>query len=576
VHRPLTLPLTDAGTPLAPEPKASRLLFAIRVLFWAALIGGALAQLINASDTVNADGINYIELAQRAAGGHLDFVANGYWSPLYPALIAVGLTIVRPFHLYALPVARAVNLVIIVVCALAFEWLLATLERASRSGAAAATRPTSHAIARRAAAYALMLWEVLRLQQAATVTPDLLVLSTLACIAGFLVIRRIRPLTSREATAFGIVLGVGYLAKAVMLPVGLAALVVFALLAWRTRRVGAPRDLVRVGIAYILIAAPLVAVQTLSQGHLSFGETGRLNYRWYVSHAGEPKARDEPIARTARRTEQQAAQVMLTSVPGAVLYTGEVRGSFPYGFDPSRFEGRDGGGARWNVASQRRVLAVNLYWYWVVAGTLSLLVLLPFVLAALERLPPRAAVWPALVPALALLALYLLTHVEGRLCGPAIVTLLVTLLYAAPTAARRGIRVAQTVSVAAIVLVVLLRILSMPALAHRGDPLDGQARVARAAAARGLRAGETIAVVGSPYGLYWAHLAGVRISAVVPPPDAEHPLDLDGLERLAAEACGRGTAVAAVVWRSADNAAPAGVGPLDGGWQMWRPRVGCL
>jgi 4-amino-4-deoxy-L-arabinose transferase-like glycosyltransferase len=464
-----------------------------------------------------------------------------------------------------------VNLVVIVICALAFEWLLAALARAAGSGASADARPAAHAIARRMAAYALLLWEVLRLQQVATVTPDLLVFAALACIAGFLVIRRTRPLTGREATAFGAVLGAGYLAKAVMLPVGLAALAVFAVLAWRRRRVVAPRDLVRACVTYVLIATPLIAVQTRTQGHLTFGETGRLNYRWYVSHAGEPRAQAEPIARTAQRTERDPAQVSLTSVPGAVLYAGAVRGSFPYGFDPSRFERRDG--ARVALASQRRVLALNLYWYWVVAGTLTLLVLLPIALAALDRLKPLEAVWPALIPALALLGLYLLTHVEGRLCGPAIVTLLATLLYAAPTATRRAIRAAQVGAVAAMVLVALLRTLLMPSLATPGDPPDGQGRIARAAAARGLRAGEAIAVVGSPYGLYWAHLAGVRLVAVVPPPDAQHPLDPNGLERLTAESCARGTAVSAVVWRTSDRAVPGGVMPLDGGWMLWRPRA---
>jgi 4-amino-4-deoxy-L-arabinose transferase-like glycosyltransferase len=378
-------------------------------------------------------------------------------------------------------------------------------------------------------------------------------------------------LTSREATAFGIMLGVGYLAKAVMLPVGLAAMALFALLAWRNRHASAPRDLTRAAVAYVLLAAPLVVIQTSAQGHLTFGETGRLNYRWYVSHAGEQRARDEPITRTAQRTERDPAQVSLTSAPGAVLYAGAVRGSFPYGFDPSRFERRDG--ARFDLASQRRVLALTLYWYWVVAGTLTLLALLPIVLAALDRLPPRAAVWPALIPALVLLALYLLTHVEGRLCGPAIVTLLVTLLYAAPTATRRAVRIAQLAAVAAIVAVVLLRLVLARSLAHRGGPRDGQARVARAAVEHGLRPGEMIAVAGSPYGHYWAHLAGLRISAVVAPPDAR--LDVDGLERLAAETCARGTPVTAVLWRTTDSTVPPGVVPLDGGWQMWRPRNDC-
>jgi hypothetical protein len=66
-------------------------------------------------------------------------------------------------------------------------------------------------------------------------------------------------------------------------------------------------------------------------------------------------------------------------------------------------------------------------------------------------------VWPALVPATALLALYLLTHVEGRLCGPAIVILLAALLYAAPTATRRPVRLAQAAALIALSFVALLK-----------------------------------------------------------------------------------------------------------------------
>lgn len=534
-----------------------RLLSAIRVLFWIALIGAALAQVVGASDTVNADGINYIELAQRAAAGHLDFAANGYWSPLYPALMAIGLTLARPFALDALPIARGVNVVIIVVCALAFEWLLATLERAVAGGDGRET-PSIHRVTRRGAAYALFLWAVLRLQQATTVTPDLLVFATLTCIVGLLVTRRSRALTRGEGFALGSMLGVAYLAKAVMLPVGLVALAVLVLLGWRRLGEHAVGEWLRVAATFALVASPLIVTQTIAQGHLSFGETGRLNYRWYVSHAGEQRAREEPIAVTARRTERDPAQVALTSVSGAVLYAGELRGSFPHGLDPSHSEPSDG--PHFDLTSQWRVLRQNSYWYRVVAGTMTLLALIPMLLAALDRLPPLMEPWPAAVVALTLLALYLLTHVEGRLCGPAIVVLLVALLYGAPSATRRALRIGQKAAMVVLIVAALLRALSTPTFDTHGGPVDGQARIARDFAAQGLRPGETVAVVGSPYGLYWAHLAGVHVAVTIPPPDAEHPLDEEGLERVVEEVRARGVSLGAVAWRGG-----------EGRWELWRP-----
>ena len=566
MHAP-THSLNDSGTPRSTRA-ASWSHLALRAACWLVLLAGALVQLRRTGDTVNADGIHYIELAQHAAGGHADFVSNGYWSPLYPALIAVGLVVAPQFHVDALVVARWTNLAVIVLCALAFEWLLGELDCVASEDDV--ERGGALALARRAGAYALLLWGVLRLQHAATVTPDLLVWTTLS-LAGALLLRARRGASGeRDDAAFGVVLGFGYLAKAVFFPVGIVALAVHCFAVMRAR------GMRRVGVAaavFALVAAPLVAVQTWTQGHLSFGETGRLNYRWYVSHVGEPRAVREPVAVTAHRDATSPAAVQLESVAGAVLYAGEQRGSFPHGFDPSRSERR--GGAAFDLASQVRVLRQNVYWYWVVAGSLTLLALLPAVLAALDRLSPRAGVWPAIVPAGVLLALYLLTHVEGRLCGPAIVTLLVSITFASRGARRAWVRRAQIAALAWLALLAVVRTFGAQAFAYKGDSADAQHEIASAAAKNGLRAGEKVAVVGSPYGHYWVHLAGLRIAAAVPIPDAAHPLDLRGLEQLAAESCARGTSIAAVVWQSSEPSMPVPVRGLAHGWWSWRPAIAC-
>lgn len=563
--------MNDTGTPRGRTRAASRSLFLPRLVFWLVLLAGVVVQLRDTGDTVNADGIHYIELAQRAASGQLDFASNGYWSPLYPALIAAALAIARPLHLDALVVARGVNVAVIVLCALAFEWLLAALERSSASRGS--DGGAGFAAMRRGSAYALFLWGVLRLQHAATVTPDLLVWATLSCTTGFLLRRQSRPLTTGEAVVFGAVLGAGYLAKAVLFPVGLVALAVYAAMAWRRPDGVMTRAVVPTALAFLVVVTPLVAAQTRAQGRLSFGETGRLNYRWYVSHVGEPRSIAEPVAVTARRGEANPAAVSLDAVHGAVLYAGEQRGSFPHGFDPSRSERRDG--ATTNVASQARVLRQNLYWFWVVGGSLTLFALLPIVLAALDRITPRVDLALPTVPSLALLGLYFLTHVEGRLCGPAIVTLVVVLAYAARPAARTVVRRLQLAALVGLTVSALLRTFNAQAFAHRGGPTQGQGDVAQSAAANGLRPGETIAVIGSPFGHYWVHLAGLRIAVVVALPDAEHPLALDALERLVAESCARGTRVDGVVWQTSDPAVPNGVRRMAAGWRLWRPTGRC-
>jgi 4-amino-4-deoxy-L-arabinose transferase-like glycosyltransferase len=396
-------------------------------------------------------------------------------------------------------------------------------------------------------------------------------------MSAFLLARRGRSFSPREAAAFGALLGTAYLAKSVLLPVSVATFIVYVLVALRRQGRAAARELGIAVLAFAAVAAPLVAVQSRAQGRLSFGESGRLNYRWFVSRAGENRARHEPPAVTAQRTEADPAPVALESIPGAILYAGELRGSYPHGFDPSHSEPNDD--IRFSIAGQRQVLGQNLLWLRVIAGSLFLLAAIPLMIAVLDRRAPRVGIWgiwPAAVPPATLLTLYLLTHVEGRLCGPAIVTLLVLLVYAVPLAApRRGTAVgAQMAAVVLLGTLVLLRTFTGGSFAGRGGPKGGQAAVARAAAARGLRAGETVAVIGSPYGLYWAHLAGVRIALVIPPPPAANPLDGSALDRVAAESCARGVPLAAVAWRSDGSSLP-GAEPLDAGWQMWRPRHRC-
>src|SRR5206468_123448 len=162
------------------------------------------------------------------------------------------------------------------------------------------------------------------------------------------------------------------------------------------RRPGADgrTHLVRALTPALLLMAPLVIVQSVGQGRLSFGETGRLNYRWYV--LGAAHAPPTPNATVS----SAPATLALASSPRTQLFRGDVAGTFPYWFDPSRFEPHEP--IAFSMRAQWERFAYNAHWYRVVATPFVLLALAALV-ASLARARPSAATLVVATPALALM-----------------------------------------------------------------------------------------------------------------------------------------------------------------------------
>jgi hypothetical protein len=168
----------------------------------------------------------------------------------------------------------------------------------------------------------------------------------------------------------------------------------------------------RVLIGLLVVAGPLVAVQSVPQHHLSFGESGRLNYRWYVGGLDHAPPVHEAVAET--RLHSAPSTVALDAVPGALLFNGDVAGSFPYWFDPSRFE--PAGAGHVSLAAQWRTLRSNVLWFALAGFNLLALGAMAFA-SARRRGPTRWNRCWAAFPSFALLELYALTNPTGRMGG---------------------------------------------------------------------------------------------------------------------------------------------------------------
>ncbi|HEX7941501.1 MAG TPA: hypothetical protein VF488_06830 [Gemmatimonadaceae bacterium] len=565
----------------------------LALLLAVATVALALLQCGAWDGSVNGDGVSYLDLARLYSHGQLSALANGYWSPLYPMLLAAAMRVTgvagpQPLATLLTPEMRvvfAVNVLVMAGAAAAFGRLLIALHRA------AAPAPHAVVVCRVLSASALFVWCMIRFIGATSVTPDALLATCLLLVAAELVDATGQPPSTTRTLRVAVLLAAGYWTKAVFFPVAALMLGAYLVATLRVVDRAAWRAHLARGLApVLLLVAPLVMVQSVSQHRLSFGETGRLNYRWYVLGAPHAAATapdgSRELAPDAPSARHQAAALPLAS--GTTLYRGDVAGTFPYWFDPSRFEPRDA--IRVDARAQWERLEYNAHWYRVVAA--------PFVVLALTALAASLArgrlsarmLLPAL-PAATLIVLYALTHVEGRLAGPPVLLLLVLALHL--SSSRPPVSIAPALDTARTplwrrvslgvecVALVALGVLAGGRTAKRvptGPTSMRSTRLVSPAAelrARGLTEGSSIGIVGSPYGHYWAHQAGVRLAVVTQTEGRSAPMGDAELAAIARESCAQGAPLGAIVGHQRAEVQSRDAVALASGWWIWRPTSPC-
>jgi hypothetical protein len=245
------------------------------------------------------DGVQYLDIARSVAAGEFSELLNTYWSPLYPLLIAGPLAVLKPPAYWWYPVLQGVNAVIFACAVWQFHALLSTVDRMRAEWFNDERPPLLPEPFWTWTAYALFLLLVTFLLNVRMMTPDMIVACAWLAAARYLLEAQRDPRRSSWWIKTGSALAVGYLAKAVVFPttmiVGAAALV------WGVRR-GAWRGPVLVLATFLAVTTPYVVLLSQAWGGPTFGETGRVNYAWYVNEwpggiywRGEPPTSGVPV-----------------------------------------------------------------------------------------------------------------------------------------------------------------------------------------------------------------------------------------------------------------------------------------
>lgn len=531
--------------------------------------------------SMNEDGISYLDLGDAWLRGDWDAAINGVWSPAYAWLIAAALRIVEPSFWWEFPTVQLVNYAVFVLALACFEFFWHRLGlRYYESGPSPQDATRFPPPAWLVLGYSLFLWISLELIKLWSVSPDMLVAAIVYLAAGILLGPAGRPAESRSGIALGLLLGFGYLVKAALLPLGLVGLALAAL-----AMPGPARK--RVGVffvsvlAMLLVAGPLIAALSWSTGKLTMGDVGRFTYLKHVNEmpfphfqAAAARLPGEPVNPPRR----------LFTDPPVYEFATPIAGTYPMAFNPSYWT--RGIEPHISLKGQLRAILTSAMHYFDlffrIQGGFLALVLLLWLLRRKDD-PPRAgfgAETALLLWALAAFGMYSIVHVLPRYVGP-----FVLLFWAAFLVRLRfpaGAAYSRLASLGAVLLIGfvwlnlgtlnldgLRRVTGFSPLVEGGSQFDEGAshhkarhpQIASELVALGLRPGDRIGYIGYAFSQYWARLARLQIVAEIQWHDQDRFWNASSDTQAGAIAAFATTDAVAVI------AEPVGISALPPGWQ---------
>ena len=463
----------------------------VRLAFWITGIVFAVAQAGIFRFHVSADSISYLDMSDAVIGGDWQRLINGIWSPLYPLLLGTVRSLFRIAPAEEIAAAHIFNIALFVFAFACFEFFLRSIAAQTSADA----EPDRRLLplppwAFLSLAYSLILWASISAISVRDLRPDMLMSGFLYTAVGLVLRMRAQPATWRRFIILGIVLGVGFLAKEPMLPIGilLIAISVAVVMDWRPAL-----KMAATAIAMMLLIGALYFVPlSRSRGHFTLGESGSFNYLAYVDGAGPNWYMQYPGR--ARGTFSRPAEKIFTAPPAyAFPHTALV--THPLRFDPSEWIA--GVRPRFVLIAQIRAVIRN----GLDVGQ-SLVAVLVFIIAlgGAWLLSGRRvlwdglrATWPAALIGAAGICMYVLIHVEPRYVAAFLVLFFVSIMAGIGIPARFSNKLANPVILVCISL--LLPIASHTYIWHSQGigRFDADAQAAATLASLGIGRGDLVA-----------------------------------------------------------------------------------
>lgn len=477
--------------------------------------------------TLEPDGISYLDIAWAYARGDWSHAVNAFWSPLFSWILAALLWVSGADRFREAAILHAVNFVSFVFATAAFIILVREIQKwqsglAPREGMEPLT-PGEFSLA----SYAMFLYASRFVLSPYIDQPDILV-EGLVFLDTALLVRIARgDQRSRIYAILGGALGVGYLTKTVMFPLGFVFLLCAFLASGATWR--AMRRTLVAALLFGAIAGPWVVVLSRQAGRPTIGTAGRIAYFVY-SHGMDSE--DLWMGGPPGSAPVHPIRVALDSPP--VLLFPSTQGTFPPWHDRSFYFAGAVNRVSFHTeflilgksfASSMQLLASEK------APLVGLFVLVLF--SGLRRYSQEfLRRWPIWLPSGAALLAYGLVEFSTRLIEPFVIIFWVALLSAVCVPRAPEARRMVSSVMAVIVLFLFVPVLRAPISDVRAlrlpfeqrDPMCGpQWSVAKGLREMGLAEGSHVAIIGwdKTHTECWAELDGLVIIGEIPSSGAD-------------------------------------------------------
>ena len=486
---------------------------------WAALIAIAIVRAWFTRYEFGGDSVSYLDIGRAIAEGHPGAAVNAYWSPGYPVLLSPFLWVFRPNAFWECPLAHFVNVLIFAGTLASFQLFWSEV-RVWHRNYSEHVGPAIPENAFWALGYSLFAIATLNVIPLGLVHPDLLV-AAFCCLAGWAMLRFRRTPSMGRALLLGLMLALGYYAKAPFFPMGFV-FVLCACFEWPLSR----RTFLLGGTAlavFLLVSAPFIASLSRAKGRLTFGDSARLNYAFYIDGVqhfehwqGGPPGTGMPIHPTHK----------LNDFPEVYEFAAvKNMGTYPPWFDPTYWY--EGITPHFERKRQAKFFVANLILEFQIivdsaAGLLCAAMILALLASDRRRLIKEfSQLWFLWVPGAVAFLMFALVHVEPRFLGGWLILLFVGAICVCSLPEDGStLRAASCVGFAALITAAaaLVSQASQEALKaeYAAGRNPGNTLIADYLSNNSLRPGAQVAVIGDGMYVYWAHLARLHVVAEIP------------------------------------------------------------
>src|SRR5215470_14498355 len=496
-----------------PFPVESRDMRKLEIGCWAALIVVAsIRAWLTRYELYYGDSLAYLDIAREIARGRPGAAIHAYWSPGYPVFVSFFLWLFRPGIRWEYPFVHFVNVLVFIGTLACFRifWSEVLLWNARVVGEAVRNIPERAFWALGYASFSIATLNVVRV---GLIGPDLLVVG-FCCLAGRTALHLRRDPGVSSAFLLGLVLALGYYAKAPFFPMA----IVFILCACFSFPLSR-RTVLLAGLAlitFLIVSSPYITFLSLAKGRLTFGDSARLNYGFFINDVqhyqhwqGGPQGLGMPIHPTRK----------LSDYPEIYEFAAMHMGTYPAWFDPTYWYEGITPHFDWKRQAIVFVLNVALEFH-VIFGVGAEIVCVGTILIFLARPRWRRGfwhVWPMWTPGVIALIMFALVHIEQRFLGGWLLLIFAGVICACSLPTDLGtIRVVECIGTAVLITAGASLILQAARETVGAGMSSRSVSIASFLLKNGLCPGDGVAVIGDGSEAYWAHLASLRLVAEIP------------------------------------------------------------